>query len=373
MRVFLHRMAGTVLTLSLAGAAAFGQHYMVNNLVSSEVGVAPAMDSDLINPWGMSRSSGSPWWVSDNGTGLTTLYNGAGTKQGLTVTIPAAVAGDTGSPTGTIYNGSSTDFLLGPGMPARFLFCTDDGTIAGWNPAAGLGTGGTPPSTMAVTMVKTTDGSDFKGMTSAYMGSGLYLYVANFGKGRVDVYDTAFAHIHMGEDSFTDEELPSDYAPFNIQAIGNDIVVAYAMKEAGKTNEAHGPGLGRVDVYNAWGHLLKRLQHGSWLNAPWGLALAPTDFGLYSHDLLVGQFGSGNIAAYDLISGRFERLLEDSNGAPIAIDGLWGLNVGNASTGNYNAASAPAAEIYFSAGNKSSGLLGTITALPAELLKGNNQ
>ncbi len=375
MRVFLRLMAGTVFTLSLAGAVAFGQHYTLTNLVSNESGAASVTDSDLINPWGMSRSSGSPWWVSDNGTGLATLYNGAGSKQGIVVTIPAAVSGKTGTPTGTIYNGSSTDFLLGPGLPARFLFATEDGTIAGWNPAAGLATGGTPPSTMAVTMVKTTDGSIFKGMTSAYMGTGLYLYVANFGKGRVDVYDTTFSRVHMGEDSFMDEGLPAGYVPFNVQAIGNDIVVTYAMKEAGMTDETDGPGLGRVAVFNAWGRLLTRLQHGTWLNAPWGLALAPTDFGRYSHDLLVGQFGSGNIAAYDLPSGRFDGLLEDSSGAPIAIDGLWGLNVGNASTGNYNAASAPAAEVYFSSGpgKESGGLVGTLTALPAELLKGNNQ
>ncbi len=374
MRIFLRLMAGTVITMSLAGAAAFGQHYVQTNLVSNAMG-APATDTDLVNPWGMSRSSSSPWWVSDNGTGLSTLYNGAGAKQGIVVTIPAAVSGNTGTPTGTIYNGVATNFLLGPGLPARFLFVTEDGTIAGWNSAAGLAPGATPPSKTAVTMVTRTDGSIFKGMTSGNIGTNTYLYIANFGKSRVDVYDTAFHRVHLGEDSFKDEEIPEDYAPFNVQAIGNDIVVVYAKKEAGSTDETDGVGLGRIDVYNSSGQLLNRFQHGSWLNAPWGIALAPTDFGFYSHDLLIGQFGSGNIAAYDLFSGRFKGLLEDASGAPIAIDGLWDISVGNASAGNYNAASAPATELYFSAGpgGESGGLLGYLTAVPAELLKGNNQ
>jgi uncharacterized protein (TIGR03118 family) len=372
--MYLRLMAGTVFTLSLAGAVALGQHYTQTNLVSNESGAA-VTDSDLVNPWGMSRSSSSPWWISDNGTGLATLYNGAGTKISIVVTIPAAVSGNTGSPSGTIYNGNSTDFLLGPGLPARFLFVTEDGTIAGWNPGAGLASGATPPSTMAVTMVKTTDGSVFKGMTSAYIGANTYLYVANFGKGRVDVYDNAFKRVHLGEDSFMDEEIPDDYAPFNVQTIGNDIVVSYAMKAAGATDETDGPGLGRIDLYSSSGRLLTRFQHGSWLNAPWGIALAPDDFGHFSHDLLVGQFGSGNVAAYDLATGHYKGLLEDASGAPIAIDGLWALSVGNVSTGNYNTASSPAAEVYFSAGpgNESGGLLGYLTAVSSELLKGNDQ
>lgn len=208
--------------LSLAGAVAFGQHYTQTNLVSNESGVAAVTDTDLINPWGMSRGSGTPWWVSDNGTALSTLYNGAGAKQGLVVTIPAAVAGNTGTPTGTIYNGSATDFLLGAGTPAKFLFSTLDGTIAAWN-----------FGTAAITKFKTADGSSYTGLTSAYIGSAVYLYAANFTKGRVDVYDTAFHPVHFGEERFDDDRLPRDFVPFNVQAIGNDIVVTYALHEKG--------------------------------------------------------------------------------------------------------------------------------------------
>jgi uncharacterized protein (TIGR03118 family) len=365
MRNFLRLATGAAMLLSMASVVALGQHYKQTNLVSNQTGVAPATDPDLINPWGISRGSGSPWWVSDNGTGLSTLYNGAGTKQGLVVTIPAAAAGGTGSPTGTIFNGSATDFLLAPGKQAIFLFATEDGNIVGWNPTLG-----------AVAAVKTTDGSSYKGLTSAYIGANLYLYAANFTKGRVDVFDNAFHRTHLGEERFEDDALPPDFAPFNVQTIGNDIVVAFAKRErGGGIDETDGPGLGRVDIFSSDGWLLKRLEHGSWLNAPWGVALAPDDFGRFSHHLLIGQFGSGNIAAYDLTSGHFEGLLDDATGAPIAIDGLWSISPGNASPGNYNAASAPAAELYFAAGpnKEADGLLGYLTAVPAELTKGNDQ
>jgi uncharacterized protein (TIGR03118 family) len=382
MKTLLRLTARTALALSMMGAVSFGQHYNQTNLVSNTPGVAPVTDPVLINPWGMARSSSSPWWISDNGTGLTTLYNGAGTKQGLTVTIPAAVSGKQGSPTGAIFNGSPTDFLLAPGKQATFLFATIDGTIAGWNPGV--------LATQAVTVVKTTDGSVYTGLTSAFVHDKLYLYAANFNKGRVDVYDNAFHRVHFGEERgeqwgekrFEDDRLPHDYVPFNVQTIGNDIVVTYALHEEGSQFEIDGPGLGYVDVYTSDGRLLLRLEHGNWLNAPWGVALAPLDFGRFSHDLLIGQFAGGGttessgwIAAYNLTTGRFDGLLEDTSGKPIAINGIWAISPGNASPGNYNAVSAPAAEVYFTAGpiNGTGGLLGYLTAVSTELIKGNDQ
>jgi uncharacterized protein (TIGR03118 family) len=370
-RTFLRLMAGTVLTLSLAGAVAFGQHYSQTNLVSSVSGMAPVTDPDLINPWGLSRSSGSPWWVSDNGTGLSTLYTGAGVKEGLVVTIPPVVAGNMGTPTGTIYSGSATGFLLIGATPARFLFSTLDGTIVGWNSTAG-----------AVASVKTTDGSSYTGLTSAFIGANQYLYAANFTKGRVDVYDSSFKRVKFNEEHFDDDWLPWGYSPFNVQAIGNNIVVTYAWHEPGQTHETDGPGLGYVDIYSSDGALLQRLEHGKWLNAPWGVALAPNDFGRYSHDLLIGQFAgggttvsSGYIAAYDLVSGRLDGLLKDSAGNPIAINGIWAISPGNGGTGNSNAAGAPAAEVYFTAGPSggTEGLFGYLTAVSTELIQGNDQ
>jgi uncharacterized protein (TIGR03118 family) len=378
----------------IMGAACFGQHYSQTNLVSSEAGVAPVTDPQLINPWGISRMSVSAWWISDNATGLSTLYKGAGDKQSLIVTIPPADPTNkntpTGTPTGTIANGSQTDFLLAPGKPALFLFSTNDGTIAGWNP--------TVAATLAVTVVKTTDGSSYKGLTSAFINGKSYLYAANFTKGRVDVYDNAFQPAKLSvdhsdrnagddddrssENSFMDEKLPRDYVPFNVQAIGNDIVVTYALHEEGARFETDGPGLGFVDIYTSTGRLLRRLEHGDWLNAPWGVALAPLDFGRFSHDLLIGQFaGGGNtqssgfIAAYDLATGKFDGLLQDASGKPLAINGLWALSPGNVSPANNDAAGAPAAELYFTAGpnHTTGGLFGYLTATPTELTEGNDQ
>jgi len=403
MKTLMRLCASTACALIMS-ATGFAQHYTQTNLVSNTSGVAPVTDPQLINPWGLSRASGSPWWISDQATGFSTLYNGPGVKQGLIVTIPPAdptnKSTPIGSPTGTIANGSQTDFLLAPGKPAAFLFSTIDGTIAGWNPNVAVAQGAAPPSTLAVTVVKTTDGSSFTGLTSAFVNGKRFLYTANFTKGRVDVYDSTFQAVtaskkHSGENfnnddeqgffsehSFVDERLPEHYVPFNVQAIGNDIVVTYALHEGSSPFETDGPGLGFVDVYTSNGQLLRRLQHGDWLNAPWGVALAPLDFGRFSHDLLIGQFAgggdtqsSGFIAAYDLASGNFDGLLEDASGKPLAINGIWSLSAGNVSPSNNDPVAAPAAEIYFTAGpnHGSGGLFGYLTAVSSELTQGNAQ
>src|ERR1700720_520183 len=251
MKTLVRLGASTALTLFLT-TVCFGQHYNQTNLVSSTAGAAPVTDPQLINPWGISRGSGSPWWVSDNATGFSTLYNGAGAKQSLIVTIPPADPNNkntpTSTPTGTIFNGSQTDFLLAPAKPALFLFSTNDGTIAGWNPAVA--------ATLAVTVVKTTDGSSYTGLTSAFIDGNRFLYAANFTKGRVDVFDNAFHPVdlskehfnedssdrngHSSENSFVDENLPRDYVPFNVQAIGNDIVVTYVLHMEGARFETDG-------------------------------------------------------------------------------------------------------------------------------------
>src|SRR5713226_6549314 len=398
----LPRFAASTALALITGAVCFAQHYAQTNLVSNTSGVAPVTDPQLVNPWGLSRSSSSPWWISDNATGLSTLYNGAGAKQSLIVTIPQADPTNkntpTGSPTGTISNGSQTDFLLAPGKPAVFLFSTIDGTIAGWNPTVAVAQGAAPPSTQAVTVVKTTDGSSYTGLTSAFIDGKRYLYAANFTKGRVDVYDNAFQPVnlskghfdedssnnngHSSENSFEDERLPRSYVPFNVQAIGNDIVVTYVLHEEGSRFETDGPGLGFVDIYTSTGQLLQRLEHGDWLNAPWGVALAPLDFGRFSHDLLIGQFAGGGdtqsggfVAAYDLATGKFDGLLQDASGKPLVINGLWALSPGNVSPANNDAAAAPGAEMYFTAGpnHGSGGLFGYLTAVSGELTEGNSQ
>jgi uncharacterized protein (TIGR03118 family) len=391
MKTLLRFTAETALAL-IMGTACFGQRYTQTNLVSNADGAARVTDPQLINPWGMSPSPSSAWWVSDQRTGFSTVYNGAGAKQPLIVAIPQADPNNkntpTGTPTGAIFNNSQTDFLLAPGKPARFLFSTIDGTIAGWNPNVAVAQGTALPSRHAVTVVKTGDGSSYTGLTSAFIDGKPYLYVANFTKGRVDVYDSAFHpvrlsdgdwsddHRYFSETSFVDQGLPRPYAPFNVQAIGNDIVVTYAIHQQPVSPlETDGPGLGFVDIYNSKGRLLLRLEHGDWLNAPWGVALAPADFGRFSHNLLIGQFAgggdtqsSGYIAAYDLTTGKFNGLLQDAGGKPLAIKGILALSPGNFSPSNNDSTAGHTAQVYFTAGPNhcSGGLFGYLSAVSTE-------
>jgi uncharacterized protein (TIGR03118 family) len=320
------------------------------------------------------------------------VYSGAGAKQSLIVAIPQADPNNkntpTGTPTGAIYNSSQTDFLLAPGKPARFLFSTIDGTIAGWNPNVAVDQGTALLSSHAVTVVKTGDGSSYTGLTSAFIDGKPYLYVANFTKGRVDVYDSAFHPVRLSdggwsadqayfsENSFVDENLPRPYAPFNVQAIGNDIVVTYAIQQQqGSPLVTDGPGLGFVDIYSSIGYRLLRLEHGDWLNAPWGVAVAPADFGRFSHNLLIGQFAgggdtqsSGYIAAYDLTTGKFSGLLQDVSGKPLVIKGICALSPGNVSPNNTDSGGRPAAQVYFTArpSHGSEGLFGYVAAVSPE-------
>ena len=396
----LFRIAICTLAFLVLVIVCYAQHYTQTNLVSNTADTVRATDNQLVNAWGLARSSGSAWWIADEGAGLSTLYNGVGTKQSLVVVIPAAdpTKSPLGSPTGTVFNGSTTDFLLAPGAPATFIFSTMDGTIAGWNAMVGLAQGAPPPSTHATTVVKTADGSAYTGLTIAQIEGETYLFAANFAKGRIDVFDSSFKPVklpqlpfengdlegrgHSFATPFTDETLPDFFVPFNVQAIGDNLVVTYVQHLLGFPFETDGPGLGFVDIYTPSGQLVRRLEHGDWLNAPWGVALAPLDFGRFSHDLLVGQFaGGGNtqssgfIAAYDMVTGRFDGLLEDATGKPIAIIGIWSISPGNASPGNADPSAAPAAQLYFTAGPNqgTGGLFGYLTAVPSELTEGNGQ
>ena len=407
MKTSLRVTSGISLLLSMS-AVALGQHYTQVNLVSNTSGVAPVTDPTLINPWGLSRSSSSPWWISDNGTGLSTLFNGTGVKNSLIVTIPKVDPNNktfpAGTPTGTIFNSAPTDFVLPGGFASSFLFATLDGAIVGWNPNVGIAPGAAAPSVNAVIAVKTTDGSSYTGLTSALVDGNRYLYAANFNNGRVDVYDSNFHPVTLnpndqdqnngnrGQDNhdnddnnkaFTDRFLPPNFVPFNVQTVGNDIVVTYALHQQGQPRETDGPGLGYVDIFTANGRLLQRLEHGDWLNAPWGVALAPQDFGAFSHDLLIGQFagggttqGSGTIAIYDLVTGQFKGLLQDATGNTIAINGLWDITpANNSALGSYDSAGAPGSELYFTAGpNKGTGgLFGYVKPAATDLTEGNDQ
>jgi uncharacterized protein (TIGR03118 family) len=360
---------GVALWLS---ASADAQQYKQTDLVSDLPG-ATFQDARLVNPWGLSRSSGSPWWVADNGTGVSTLYDGGGNAQALVVTIPPGAGGTAGVPTGTVFNGT-TDFKLPNGNPARFLFVGQDGTISGWNGGA------------QATVMSTDPRAVYMGAAIATRSGASYLYVANFSQRRIDVFDGSFHRVRAGQgehdssrealdaqhgdsrDAFRDERLPRGFSPFNVQNIGGSLYVAFAKLDPEEAEEVPGAGLGYVDAFSPSGRLLRRLEHGPWLNAPWGLALAPGDFGSFSHNLLVGQFGSGEIAAYDVASGRFVGKMQDAASAVISIEGLWALSFGN------GASAGPLNTLYFTAGieDETHGLFGTLTPVSGAPL-GNGQ
>lgn len=329
------------------------------NLISDLPGVASTLDTNLANPWGISFPPNGPFWISDNHTGLATVYNGLGhpfpVSNPLMVTIPAP-PGSSGpsAPTGQLFNPTS-DFQLSPNRPARFIFVTEDGTISGWNPSVN--------ATHAVLEVNNSASAVYKGVTMGNNGSGNFLYAANFHDGTVDVFDKNFNPAHLSG-SFTDPNLPSGYAPFDIQNIGGKLYVTYALQDAAKHDDMAGPGNGYVDVFDLNGNLVKRLVSKGPLNSPWGETLAPNGFGPFAGDLLVGNFGNGEINAFNPASGAFLGTLKDANGNPISIDGLWGLTFGGGGAGgNPNL-------LYFTAGipgnglKEDHGLFGSLTPTP---------
>ena len=254
-----------------------------------------------------------------------------------------------------MFSGSS-DFKVGlPGtnQPARFLFATEEGTIAGWNPGAN--------PTVAITKVDgSTSGAVYKGLALGQIGAANYLYAANFHTGKVDVFDGTFAPVDLGANAFRDPHLPRGYAPFNVQAIGDKIFVAYAKQDREKIDEVTGPGRGFVNAYTTSGVLSLRLRWGPWFNAPWGIVQAPADFGRFSGMILVGQFGSGKIAAFDPATGKFRGMMRGANHRSVKIEGLWALSFGN------GANAGPLNTLYFAAGidDEAHGLFGTLTPLP---------
>jgi uncharacterized protein (TIGR03118 family) len=328
------------------------RHYKETDLVSDLPGTAAATDPNLVNPWGLISSPTGPWWISDNGTGLSTVYTGTGAVQSLVVTVPNAPGStDPSAPTGIVVNGSATDFLVAAGQPAHFIFATENGTISGWN-----------SGTDAVIKVNKSGSAVFKGLTLAQNHGANFLYAADFQAGTVDVFDNAFNPVALSAGAFKDPKLPAGYAPFNVQTVGDSIYVAFAQKEAGSIDEVHGPGKGFVDVFSPSGVLKKRLRWGAWFNAPWGIALAPADFGRFGNMILVGQFGSGKIAAFDPDNGEFRGLLRATHGRALIIEGLWALRFGN------GASAGPASTLFFTAGidDEAHGLFGTITPLDDE-------
>ncbi|MBZ5664474.1 MAG: TIGR03118 family protein [Acidobacteriia bacterium] len=357
-RNWKHAAGVAALTLTFilfAVSSGLAQHYTRTDLTAdnSSTSPAPNIDPNLVNPWGMARSSGSPWWISDNGTSLSTLYDSTGAPKSLVVSIPAPNGQPGGTPTGAIFNYTG-QFEVAAGQSAFFLFATEDGTISGWNPNVN--------GTAAILKVNRAGNAVYKGLALAMTSSGPRLYASNFMSGTVDVFDGHFHSVHV-TGGFADANLPLNYAPFGIQNVGGNIVVTFAHRKAGSLDEDHGPGVGYVDVFDVSGKLLLRLKHGLYFNAPWGIAEAPGDFGPFSHRLLIGNFGDGRINAFNAVSGKFEGTLLDATGNPLSIGGLWGL-----SFGGDNATSGFANQLFFTAGanDEADGIYGMITATSSE-------
>jgi uncharacterized protein (TIGR03118 family) len=377
MKAFL---AGGV--LAMLPVTAFAQHYTQENLVSDIAqpdnadGTAVTIDPNLKNAWGLARGAASPWWVNNAGTGTSTLYNGAGAITPLVVTVPnaAGVKGPS-SPTGIIFNGT-TDFALAANNPAAFIFATKNGTISAWGPpftpitpnSAGVG------QSLAVNKVdESKNGAVFTGLTWVEKDGDHFLLAANFGQNRIEVFDKNYKRVRISEELFNDERIPREFAPYNVQAVGATVVVAYAKQNSTKTaaDDSCGEQCGFVDVFTAGGRLILRLEDGPWLQAPWGVALAPQDFGFFSHDLLIGNRFGGTIAAFDTVTGHFLGNLLEASGAPIAISGLWGLEFDNRGSNEAGSAASPSAgpALFFAAGinGYADGLFGTLTPVAAEL------
>lgn len=372
----------------LLPVSTFPQHYKQTNLVSDIMGMAPVHDPNLKNPWGLTRSSGSPFWVSNNNSGTSTLYDGNGNPfppppmgGPLVVTVPPPgfAPGTQSAPTGVVFNGSPTDFLLATGKPAIFIFATEDGTISGWNP------GVNPPTSVTNAILKvdnsdkgSANGAVYKGATSAEVNGKRFLYVTNFRSAEVEVYDTNFKRVHLDEDAFDRdgdgdrdergaERIPRGFAPFNIQNIGGTLFVTYAKQDAPRHDPVGGDGLGFVEIFTPSGKHIGHLEHGDWFNAPWGVVWTTRDFGEFSNAILVGNFRSGWIAAFNGFTHKFIGFVRNPDNSLMFIDGLWSLTFGN------DATAGPANTLFFTAGinNETDGLFGTIT--PIDGLDGDEE
>ena len=355
--------------------------YVITPLVSNLSGAAAHRDPVLQNAWGIAFSpAGSPFWVNDNVTGCSTLYTGDGTKLGLQVSIPLpgnVVAPGScqpvdpnnppnptpATPTGIVWNPSAAFLVPGTKIPAVFIFATEDGTLSAW-------AGGLNPSNNAVLAVDNSAsptaaaGAVYKGLVFGLSAKGGFLYATNFRAGRIDVFgppgaDGQFTAVTTGG-GFVDAELPAGYAPFGIANIDGDLFVTYARQNGAKHDDVAGPGHGFVDVFDTDGHLLRRFASRGSLNSPWGVTRASFAFGRFSGRILIGNFGNGRIGAFNN-DGTFAGELEDADGNPLAIDGLWTLTLGGGRGSSSDS-------LYYAAGpnDEVNGSFGTIAPAPGE-------
>ena len=348
------KRATTLLLAILGGIALFAtaataqtNAYQQTNLVSDQAGMANHTDPKLINPWGIAFFPGQPFWIADNNSGFSTLYDGSGNIDPLVVTVPPPAGSNApATPTGIVAN-STTGFLAG-GTPSLFIFDTEDGTISGWN-------GGSSNAILEVD--HSSSGAVYKGLALITNSTGTFLLATNFNSGRVEVYDNNFQASALAG-SFTDPTIPANFAPFGIQTLSNgQVVVTYAMQDAAKHDDQKGLGHGYVNVFDTSGNLIRRFASAGLLNSPWAVVRAPENFGLFSTRILIGNFGDGHISGFDSL-GVLHGQLGDATFKPISIPGLWGLSFGNA-------AGSDPSKLYFTAGpnDEANGLFGFLQSV----------
>jgi uncharacterized protein (TIGR03118 family) len=324
------------LVLSLASSAAWaacGQAYSTTTLVKN---TGKTGDKQLINPWGLAYAPSGPFWLSDQGTGLSTLYDGSGVKQSLVVTIPTASGTGIGSPTGIVYN-SSTEFQI-TNWTSLFMFATLDGTISGWSHFS--------PNNALIGVDNSATGAVYTGLAITSHTSGNMVYAADFANNKVDVYNGKFKFVM----SFTDTALPAGFAPFNVQDIGGQLYVSFAAQNGGKG--------GYIDIFEENGTFVKTLISGKPLDQPWGFAMAPSNFGPLSNTLLIGNnANTGTINGFNPTTGAFVGTIKTSAGKPIHINQLWGIEFGGGTSSN-----GQTNQLYYTAGpkNNANGLFGVI-------------
>jgi uncharacterized protein (TIGR03118 family) len=365
--------ATSSVTLTVEPASA----YMATSLVEDSAGGgAVTTDAHLVNPWGIAFGPTTVAGVANNHSESATLYDGNGLQSTLSIQFPTSADTTSFEPTGIVFNDaavppfSSADFLV-TGVdadhtgPAAFILAGEGGMIAGWLPGV---------DSVPITVYTAQDGAVYKGLTLANNGSGNFLYATDFANGKIDVFDASFAKQDATATrfAFNDPTLPEGYAPFGIQAIDSGvgdatrIYVSYAKRDPDEPDDdAPGPGLGIVDAFDTNGNLLEHVvAEGGKLNSPWGMALAPADFGTLSNALLVGNFGDGTIHGYDPSTGRYLGAVTDATGTPFVVPGLWGIAFGN------DALNQPHATLFFAAGtnDEADGLFGRLDlgeAVPA--------
>jgi len=340
--------------------------YVQTNLASNIPGLAPNVDPKLTNPWGFAENADGTFRVAANGSGRGILFNAQGIRDGADIIIPTPTGGGTSTPNGVVSNDTSGFVITdhGKSAPATLLFSTEDGTIAGWNPEINV-------AHAVIAADQSGNDAIFKLLALGTNSQGTFIFATDFHNGVVDIFDSSFNLVHFGANAFVDpttgaDAIPSDFAPFGVKNFGGTLFVTYAKQDEDREDDVAGVGNGFIDEYDTNGNFIRRFATRGLLNSPIGATIAPANFGQFSNDVLIGNFGDSHVNAFDPATGAFLGQLTDTNGSPLVLNGgiqeaetkgLWGIGFGNGING------AGTNEMFFAAGpnDEEDGLFGKVT------------